>query len=128
MTVKTFKKIRAVIIVTTIAITLTSFYFESAFLSCLAVGGSAVILTLLKTRVNGVVEDERLSQIHRRSARTAFNIFLPVLGLTSLALYITPPHDFYYLRALAIILSYVTGLALAIYLVTFAYFSRKMGS
>ena len=44
------------------------------------------ILSLLKTRVDGVLEDERQLQMVGKAAQISFQILLPILMLMSLAL------------------------------------------
>jgi len=126
MTVKNFRKIK----------TFTAFFlavfFSIAisqgmpFLSFLALGSAVFVLSLLKTRVDGVLEDERQLQVAGKAAQLAFQVLLPVLMLTSIALLTGKQEDqSFYITALGVVLSYVTSLGLLLYIFAYFIFDRK---
>ena len=86
------------------------------------------VISLLKTRVKGILADERQIAVAEKSAQASFAILLPLLALTSLVLMASAgKQEFYYLKGLGIILSYITYLGLLIYLLSFYYFNKKTG-
>lgn len=92
------------------------------------VGCYMIIISLLKTRVQGFLTDERQILISEKASRTSFTILMPLLLLSSLALFTASgQQQFHYLNALGIILSYITSLGVIIYLITYWYFNKQTG-
>jgi len=85
------------------------------------------MLSWVKLKVKGVVEDERAMDVGGRAAMAAFRVLMPVLGLASLAMFMAGEGEFYYVRALGIVLGYVTCLGLVVYVVAYGYYERKFG-
>jgi uncharacterized membrane protein len=87
-----------------------------------------VVVSLLKTRVKGVLADERQIQVSEKAAQVSFQILLPMLALTSVALMSGGGYlEFYYVKALGTVISYVTCLGLLIYLLSYWYFDKESG-
>jgi uncharacterized membrane protein len=127
MKVKTYQKIKWSVLIVLMIWTAWSIELESVLLAVIGVIPGMVLLSLLKLRVRGVLADERQLDVGEKAARTSFQVLMPVLGLASLALIIGGSGSYYYVRALGIILSYVTCLGLIIYLLSYWYFNRKYG-
>ena len=86
------------------------------------------LTSLLKTRVDGVLADERQVIVSEKAAQASFQILMPILLLTSVALTFSGGNEnFYYLKALGTVISYITCLGLIIYLLSYFYFNRKTG-
>jgi uncharacterized membrane protein len=107
---------------------ITGIYFNLVVVSVLSLGLGMMVITFLKTKIEEVVEDERISEIHEKSARTAFKILMPILGLTAVTLFYAGSGPFYFLRSLGIILGYVTCVGLGVYFVAYAYFKKRYGA
>jgi uncharacterized membrane protein len=127
MKLKNFNKARKILIVLSLIGAGISIYLESSLLILLIVGLSMVILTFLKTQVKNPIADERLQDVSEKAAQTSFKILMPILGLTSLALFSVGPGPFYFLHSLGVILGYVTCVGIGVYLVSYFYFKRKYG-
>lgn len=124
MKVKTYQKTKWFTLIILMAL---SIEMDSVFFALIGITLGMVFLSLLKLRVKGVLADERQLDVSEKAARTSFKVLMPVLGLTSLALIMGGGGPFYYVRALGIVLSYVTCLGLVIYLLSYWYFNRKYG-
>lgn len=128
MKVKIYQKIKWLLLIVLIILVAWSIETERVFFTLIGITLGMVFLSLLRLRVKGVLEDERQLDVGEKAARTAFKVLMPVLGLTSLALIMSGGEDqFYYVRALGIVLSYVTCLGLVIYLLSYWYFDQKYG-
>ena len=127
MKIKTYQKIKWLVLIVLMIWAAWAIELESVLLAVIGIIPGMVLLSLLKIRVRGVLADERQSDVSEKAARTSFQVLMPVLGLASLALIIGGSGPYYYVRALGIILSYVTCLGLIIYLLSYWYFNRKYG-
>lgn len=127
MKVKTYQKIKWLVLIVLMILTACSIELDSVLLALMGITLGMVLLSLLKLRVKGVLADERQLDVSEKAARTSFQVLMPVLGLTSLALIVGGGGPYYYVRALGIVLSYVTCLGLIIYLLSYWYFNRKYG-
>ena len=128
MTISKYKTIKIILfafLAVGVAITI---WQDLPFLTFLELGFYMVLISLLKTSVRGVLLDERQQSVVEKSAQVSFQILMPLLFLTSVAL-ITGGRreDFYFIKGLGIILGYITLLGLAIYGLTYWYFDKKTG-
>ena len=96
MKLENFNKSRKVLIIFTLIGAGVSIYLESSLFILLVVGFSMVLLTFLKTQVKNPIIDERLQDISEKAAQTSFKILLPILGITSLALFTAGDGPFYF--------------------------------
>ena len=128
MKVKTYKKISLILFIILFSLILISFYLETMLISFLAVSLYLILISLLKTRVSGILADERQVAVSQKASQTSFQILMPILLLASLALGMGGgKQEYNYLKGLGIVLSYITCLGLLIYLITYFYFDKKSG-
>jgi uncharacterized membrane protein len=127
MKLEAYKRARIILIFLVMLSVFFSVYLNSFFLVLLSVGGGMVVISFLKTQIKDTIEDERVKSIHEKAARTAFKILMPILGLTSLALFYAGDGPFYFVRSLGIVLAYITCVGLLVYLVSYYYFNRRYG-
>ena len=134
MRVKEFKRVKLVLMLGLVVVVMGAMFLDntamkqSSAVVFLGLGGYMALVSLLKTRVEGVLEDERQLEVAGRAAQSAFRILMPILMLASVALIMAGrSQEFFYVRALGIVLSYVTCLGLVIYLLTYWYFDRRSG-
>jgi len=128
MKVETYKNIKKVMALTLAFVLVYAFSQGSYLLPLLVIGLYMAIISLLKTRVDGVLADERQVSVSEKASQVSFQILMPMLALTAAMLYIGGGNgEFYYIKALGIVLSYIVCLGLIIYLLTYWYFDRKSG-
>ena len=127
MTVKTYKKINLVFAGLLAVAIAFAMYTESFLVALLSLGFYMALISLIKTRVDGILADERQIKVSEKAAQTSFVVLMPILLLSSFALMVGGEGQFYYLRALGIVLSYITSLCISIYVITYWYFNRKTG-
>jgi uncharacterized membrane protein len=128
MPASVFKKIKLVLFICLLPIVGWSFWVNAVPITFLSVGGYMALVSLLKTRVKGVIADERQLAASQQAAQVSFQILLPMLLLTSLALLAAGGNqDFYYVKALGIVFLYVTCLGMVVYRLAYWYFDRKTG-
>lgn len=128
MTVPQYQKVNLVLFSLMMVISGIAVLTNYLILAFLSIGSYMVLSSLLKTRVDGILVDERQKIIADQSAQTAFQIIVPILLLTSLVLIIGGgKQDYHYLKSLGIIFSYITGLSVFIYFLAYQYFARKLG-
>lgn len=125
---KDFQRIKRVIIVFLMIIAGLSIYINNTFFLLICLTLMMILISFLKLKVKDVLEDERQIALAEKAARTSFIVLIPVLGLTSIALFVGGGNEnFYYIRALGIVLSYITCLGLIIYVISYWYFNKKLG-
>lgn len=128
MTVKQYRNSNKIIFFILAVSVIYSVWSGYTYIAFLEVGLYMGVISLLKTRVDGILADERQLQVAEKASRTSFNIMMPMLLLTSLALMSSAGREeWHYLKALGIIMSYVTALGVLIYLLTYWYFDKKTG-
>lgn len=128
MKTQTYKKIALLLKILALVLVGLAFWFSSVLIALTTIWFSMAILTLLQTRVKGVLVDERQQEVAGNAAQTAFKILLPLLALGSITLILGGgKEEFHYVKSLGIILSYITCLALGIYGLAYYYFNRKTG-
>lgn len=124
-----YKKIKLSIMVAMMVGVGMAIRYGLEFVVFLVMGGGMVFMSFLKSWVEDDVVDERVEDVAGRAARMAYMVLMPVLGLTALALYGAGGRgEFYYVRGLGIVMSYVTSLGLVIYVLAYGYFERKFGA
>jgi len=124
----TYKKIKLGLFVLVVTLIFIAVFTSNAFIAFFAVGLYMGIISLLRTRVEGFLADERQIISSEKAAQVSFQILLPLLLLTSIALIASAgDHEFFYLKGLGIVFSYVTCLGLVIYRLAYWYFDRKTG-
>jgi uncharacterized membrane protein len=128
MTTHSYRRLNKIVFILVGVICLISFYLEMAFLSFLVIGLYMGLISLVRTRVKGVLADERQQSVAEKAAQVSFQVLMPILLLASVALITSGgKQEFYYVKALGVVLSYVTSLGLIIFLLTYWYFDQKSG-
>ncbi|NMC36035.1 DUF2178 domain-containing protein [Candidatus Beckwithbacteria bacterium] len=128
MTILKYKTIKITLFAFLVVSVAVAIWQNMPFLIFLELGFYMALISLLKTSVRGILLDERQQQVREKAAQSSFQILLPLLFLTSIAL-ITGGRreDFYFIKGLGIILGYITLLGLAIYGLIYWYFDKKTG-
>lgn len=126
MTKRTYRVVKKIIFLILFLIIFLLINNGLQFFSFLILALGMAILSLLKTRVEGVLEDERQLQVTGKAAQLSFQVLLPILILMSLAL-LTGRQEgqSFYVTAVGIILAYISILSLLIYIISYFYFERK---
>lgn len=128
MTVKVYKNLNKVLFLLVVGLAIYSAVTQLVIVALFGVGFYMVLISLLKTRVKGVLADERQQKIGAKAAETSFRIIVPMLLFASLALMLGQgKEEFFYIHALGLVLSYITALAAIIYTLTYWYFDRQSG-
>ena len=128
MTVKKYKIIKLFLLLFLIIDLTYSINSGNGFFAFSGLFLYMAILSLLKIKVKGVLYDERQIKVAEQASQKSFNILLPVLLLTSITLLVgSESQQFYYLKAIGIILAYITALSLFIYILTYFYYNKKSG-
>ena len=128
MRVKQFQKIKRIFFIGVFILIACALIFHCWVLAFFVLAGYLVLMSLLKTRVEGVVVDERQSLVAGQAAQVSFQILLPILLLISVILLMAGGNqEWHYLQALGVIFAYITCLGCVIYAVTYWYFNRKTG-
>ena len=126
MTTKTYRTVKKIIFLILFLIVFLLINNGFQFFSFLVLSMAMFILSLLKTRVDGVLEDERQLQMAGKAAQLSFQVLLPILMLNSLALLTgRQESQSFYVTAVGMILAYISVLASLIYIVAYFYFERK---
>lgn len=126
MTLKTFKKIRILILVLAVIIMATAVSINNIYLVVSAIVIAIVFKILVKNQVKEVMVDERIVSVSNRAARMTYVITTVFLAVLALFLILTA-RDLIYFQSLGVALSYVVILNMAIYALSFYYFNRKHG-
>lgn len=128
MSVQQYRRLRLILTSCLTALLIYSFLSNIMLLAFLGIGLYMTLVSLLKTRVSGVLADERQLGVAAKAAQVSFQVLMPILLLTSVALIMSGgKEEFHYLDALGTVLSYVTGLGLIVYVASYWYLNKKTG-
>lgn len=127
MKAKTYNNIRHIITFLIVILTFYSIYSKIVFVLFISIFFGMLILSFLRIFVNEEIEDERIKAISEKAALNSFKILLPIISITSIALYMGGEHSHYFLRGLGIILGYVSIIGILIYLALYFYFNKIFG-
>ncbi len=128
MNYKKFKRMKALtasFVSATVAIAVVN---NNIILALAGVSIGMLFLFLVKRKVKGVLVDERIQSIADRAARLTYMILTITLAFLSLVFVFAGQRtgEANY-EMLGMILSYITLLSLALYSLSYKYFSKKYG-
>lgn len=122
----TFRKINLLLFFLMLGLLIYSLISGNVFVAFTSTLLYMMLISLIKIRIRGVLIDERQIQISGKASGLSFRVLLPILILTSISLLIGGGDErFHYLRALGIIIAYITILAILIYSITYWCFDKK---
>jgi uncharacterized membrane protein len=124
----TFKKIK-ILIITFVSVTVgIAAINNNIYLAFAGVAIGMLFLILVRRTVKAVTVDERVSHISARAARLTYAIVTVLLAFLSLFFISTGQRTGEpYIEALGTILSYIALLSLAIYAMSYKFYSKQYG-
>jgi len=130
MNYQQFKKIKALIAFFVLATVVMAIIYNLIVLALAGAFIGVLFLFLVRKKTKAVLTDERLQNISGRAARLTYIILTSVIAFFSLSFIIISrkavPEQANY-DQLGIILSYTTLFSLALYSLSYKYFSKKYG-
>lgn len=126
MNLKTYKRVRIVIVLFVSFIVSMAVMRDSFLLATAGVITGMLFLSMvrLKTKIR---VDEREKTIREKAAQATYAIFAPVIGFGAFFLTLFGRGRFAYLEALGMVFSYLTLFFIALYAISYKYFSREFG-
>jgi uncharacterized membrane protein len=97
----------------------------NAFVPVPTVLGGAVLLYLLRRQVSEVVADERNYRVSEKASRLAIQVFALVTAISGIALTAVSSSDSSPFRAVGLTLAFCACGLLVLYVVSYAYHSRR---
>jgi uncharacterized membrane protein len=129
MKISTFRKVKIMIITFAAATVGIAAVNNNMYLALAGVGIGMLFLILVRRSVKAVTVDERISHISGRAARLTYAIVTTFIAFLSLFFISSGERTGEpYLEALGTILSYVALLSLAIYAMSYKFYSKQYGS
>jgi uncharacterized membrane protein len=121
-----FRLLVAVITLTVVVLIGWSIATENAVVPIPAVIVGLVLLYLLRRQVREVVEDERNYKISEKASRFAIQVFALVAAISGVTLIAVSTNDSALLREVGLTLAFCSCGILILYLISYAYHSRKI--
>ena len=121
-----FRLLVAVITLTVVVLIGWSIAIENAVVPIPAVIVGLVLLYLLRRQVREVVEDERNYKISEKASRFAIQVFALVAAISGVTLIAVSTNDSTLLREVGLTLAFCACGILILYLISYAYHSRKI--
>jgi uncharacterized membrane protein len=121
-----FRLLVAVITLTVVVLVGWSIATENAVVPIPAVIVGLVLLYLLRRQVREVVEDERNYKISEKASRFAIQVFALVAAISGVTLIAVSTNDSALLREVGLTLAFCACGILILYLISYAYHSRKI--
>lgn len=85
-----------------------------------------LILLAIRSQAR-IIVDERETSIKEKAAQVTYIIFAPTIGLGGFLLIVLARGQYYYLSSLGVVLAYLALFLLALYAISYRYFSKKYG-
>ena len=128
MKINTFRKVKLIIVSFVAATVGIAAVNNNAYLALAGVVIGMLFLVLVRRSVKTVTVDERVSHISGRAARLTYAIVTTLIALLSLFFIFSGQRTGdIYIEALGTILSYIALLSLAIYAMSYKFFSKQYG-
>jgi uncharacterized membrane protein len=121
-----FRLLVAVITLTVVVLIGWSIATENAVVPIPAVIVGLVLFYLLRRQVREVVEDERNYKISEKASRFAIQVFALVAAISGVTLIAVSTNDSALLREVGLTLAFCACGILILYLISYAYHSRKI--
>ena len=121
-----FRLLVAVITLTVVVLIGWSIATENAVVPIPAVIVCLVLLYLVRRQVREVVEDERNYRISEKASRFAIQVFALVATISGVTLIAVSTNDSTLLREVGLTLAFCACGILILYLISYAYHSRKI--
>ncbi|MEM0466754.1 MAG: DUF2178 domain-containing protein [Candidatus Thermoplasmatota archaeon] len=86
-----------------------------------------IVLYALKSRINQVIEDERIYRISEKASRRTIQVVGTTMGLLGLALIGLSKSGYLKLTDVGSLLAYFASVLIIVYLIFYSYYSRKLG-
>jgi uncharacterized membrane protein len=86
-----------------------------------------IMLYTLKSRVNQVIEDERIYRISEKASRRTIQVVGTTSGLLGLAIIGLSKSGYLKLTDVGFSLAYFASVLLMVYMIFYGYYSRKLG-
>ncbi|MEM4258284.1 MAG: DUF2178 domain-containing protein [Candidatus Thermoplasmatota archaeon] len=86
-----------------------------------------IVLYALKSRINQVIEDERIYRISEKASRRTIQVVGTTMGLLGLALIGLSKSGYLKLTDVGSSLAYFASVLIIVYLIFYSYYSRKLG-
>lgn len=129
MKINTFRRVKIIIISFVSATVALSVINNNSYLAYAGVGIGILFLTLVRRSVKAVTVDERVSHISGRAAWLTYAIVTMLMAFLSLFFIFSGERTGEpYIEALGTILSYIALLSLAIYAMSYKFYSKQYGS
>lgn len=129
MKLNTFRKAKLMIVSFVAATVGIASVNRNMYLALAGVAIGILFLALVRRRVNAVTVDERVAHISGRAARLTYAIVTTLLGLLSIFFISTGQRNGeMYIEGLGTVLSYIALLSLAIYAMSFKFYSKQYGA
>jgi uncharacterized membrane protein len=98
---------------------------ENPFLALVAVIVAMALLYLCKTRVEEVLEDERIYRISEKASRRTFQVIILTIGLLGVVLITLGKGAFVEYKQIGLILAFSVCALLILYLFFYGYYSKR---
>jgi uncharacterized membrane protein len=98
---------------------------ENAVIPIPTVLGGIVLLYLLRRQVKDVVQDERNYRISEKASRSAIQVFAFIAAITGITLIAVSTEDSSLSREVGLTLAFCACGLLVLYMISYAYHSRK---
>ena len=121
---KQFKKIKTPTFLGILTLVFIGIITSTPLISIMAITFGLITLRIAKNKLKLVTTDERTEIVANKASRATVVITGTSLGIISLLLVLLPEQEQSYLRALAIVFSYITMYFLFVYIVSYIYFDK----
>ena len=128
MTIKTFFKLRLLIAALVAAVIGVSVGIGNAYLAIAGVLIGILFMVLVRSRVNGILVDERAITMSGRASAVAYAVGTTFFAVLGLFLIVSSKHSGdLSTELIGTVLCYASMLLVAVYTVAYHYFNQKYG-
>lgn len=124
MSERRYKQLWAAVIVFVVAVVLVSVWLDMLLLAAVSALTGLLFLVLVRTQAK-VGADEREQTIQDKAASATYGIFAATIGVSAILLLLFSRRGYLYLEAVGLVCAYLTLFLIALYAISYQFFSRK---
>ncbi len=126
MNTRHYQKVRAAAFIFMVIVVAVSIWFDILLLAAAGVLTGLLFLGLVRSQA-GTDFDEREQTMRDKAASATYGIFAATIGVSAVLLLLFSRRGYLYLEAVGLVFAYLTLFLIAVYAISYQYFTRKYG-
>ncbi len=126
MNTRQYQQVRSAAFIFMVIVVAVSLWFDILLLAAAGVLTGLLFLGLVRSQA-GTDVDEREQTMRDKAASATYGIFAATIGISAVLLLLFSRRGYLYLEAVGLVFAYLTLFLIALYAISYQYFTRKYG-